>query len=89
MYQGGGTPTPGGGGGGGDDGRIFHRHQPPHPITPRDSISRSDTPHSDHRPPIWGICGDRSEGCISRIFNIFVCMFVFSLSPFLPQKSLT
>ena len=49
---------PGGDGGddGGGDGRISHRHQPPHPITPRDSISRSATPHSDiHTPDIPAI----------------------------------
>ena len=33
------------GGDGGGDGRISQPHPTPHPITPRDSITRSGTPH--------------------------------------------
>ena len=36
-----------GDGGDGGGGRISQPHPTPHPITPRDSITRSGTPHSD------------------------------------------
>ena len=44
---------------GGDDGgggarRISQPHPTPPPITPRDSIRRSGTPHSDHIPHVGG-----------------------------------
>ena len=44
-------PTPGDddGDGGGDGGRISQPHPTPHLITPRDSITRSGTPHSDQQ----------------------------------------
>ena len=36
-----------GDGDGGDDDFFFQPHPTPHPITPRDSITRSGTPYAD------------------------------------------
>ena len=75
----------------------FQPHPTPHPITPRDSISRSGTPHSDIRRPCEAVerVGEpqtnqlhRSSYVTPSTPSLHLCHFIKSINSITPPLSL-